>query len=488
MKIRDLSNFDLGRLVGWPAEEPRKPFFARLFRRRRRERPYVAPTSLEGYRGAEELPARFLRWGGPVYLRATPWRRDLLAVMEQVRAVVRVNGPLPDGLLHAAREERRFNQGFRLAMLPVYLLFGLVAVTGIAAAMELVSARFFVGFLFPAVVVEWYWTDGALRRSRRERAFLVLAHRMRQGVSLSDAMAGMPRFFPAFFVSLVRAGETTGNLEDGLAELGDNTLRAMTLARGVGQKFAYVLFVAFFQFAIMLLFTAKILPVFVEIIQDMGGQLPWATRALLSVVETFDRWADRGNEAPFLVLGVAVLALLTGLLLVLRRRRRSVFGRWFSTLCLAVPGLRGLLIKHNLGVAAMMLEKLLRAGVPLPEALDAAGAADLHPWYRARLERLRDAVNQGESLSDACDAPDARGHLPRSFRGFVGLGEQSGMLPDALHRLAAFYRRDTELRVRILSDSVLPVLVLGLGGLTLFYELATMGCLVGMISGFLETL
>jgi len=481
MNLWRILQFDLGRLVGKPRESEPAPRLAPrrgLFRRRMPELPF---GRLDGYRPAFEYPPRKLRWRGPAYVRDQTWRRDLVAVLEQIRAIVRTNGSLPEGLFACAREESRYGHGFRLSKLSIYLLVGLIGVAALAAVANPDLAVGSTGHIVVYVLLIRRFSESARRHIRRERVFLVLGHRLRQGASLSEAMAGMSRFFPAFQVSMVRAGEDTGSLEGVLEDLSTETLRRTSITQGIYQSLAYVATVAVVQGSIMLFLVFKVIPVFEDIATEFGDDLTRPTRALLDVAD----FCVTNNDT---IVGIVILGILFVVIgrHLTRRKRRSLLGRWSAGAFLLVPGLRGLLVRHNLSVVALMLDKLLRAGVPMPRALDAASRSDLHPFYAAWVKRMRDRVEQGDSLTDACKGFHAGAALPRSFRGFIGLGESSGMLPDALRRVGEFYRRDVELRVRVLADGVLPLCILALGGLTLFYELALMGCLVGLVTTLLE--
>ena len=152
--------------------------------------------------------------------------------------------------------------------------------------------------------------------------------------------------------------------------------------------------------------------------------------------------------------GLAVgLTVLTGA----SRRARGVI----STVFCFVPVAGAVVRYSDLGHAALVLQNLIQAGVPLTEALDGAAELDLLPRHAALFRRLRKRVEEGESLGDALKADSAR--LPRTFRTMVSLGEHSARLPEALGQLARLYREKARRKIRFLIGSVYPLFVMGGG-------------------------
>lgn len=455
MKIMDILNFNLERLFGAAPAPPGHYWFLSPTKSEKR-RPRGPRLRDARVTPVLEYPEYAARRRGPVYLRNQPWRRDLNAVLEQIRAIVRTNGNLPDGLMAAAREEHRFTRGFHITRVFSFMLL-LAAV-----------------FLAPGGTIVFYFLwDGLRSHSRRERVFLVLAQRVSQGVPLSEAMAGLRRFFPAFFADMVRAGEESGDMPACLEHLGADTIRRLNAASSMAPNVVYLLTVAFIQSALALFLSVKVLPLFREISAEFQGDVPPTTEFMMRTVERAESLVS-GGGALAIFLGVFA-GFVAYLFLRAATRRRELLSRWSTWPMVFIPGLRGLHVKQNLGTAALKLNLLLTAGAPLPDALTMAGTGDIHRRYARVFRALANDITQGDSLAEACAR---RGALPKSFRNFVTLGERAGMLPDAFRRIADFYHRDVDKTTRVLSDALLPLGVLVLGGIGLTYELGVMGCIV----------
>ena len=417
------------------------------------------------------------RWRGPRYFRAKVWREDLIAVTEQISAIVRANAPLARGLEAAGHEAIRirsqlnFRQifgvfmgmGYGVSAASVAILFSMSLIQGggILSVITLIAD----GTIGVYVAAHYYRAQ-----YRRESVLLVLSKRIGQGRTLSEVMHSLPRFFPRFYADLVETGEATAQVASCFDELNDETLQTLQTQDTVRNNLYYIAFVLLVQGAILSFMVMKVVPVFEEVYGEFGGDIPGVTRALIDVTD----WLV--YNWPTLMLSIALIGIPLILLfkgVSLRKRSRCGFlARPLGSLLFVFPWFRGLIIKQNLAMAALILEKLLHGGATLDAALESVSNAGIHPLYTRKFSRIRDRVLQGETLSEACDANASAPPLPRAFRGFIALGENAGMLPAAIARIGRIYQRDVEMRIRILSDAFLPFAVVALGYFTLLVLLS----------------
>ena len=222
----------------------------------------------------------------------------------------------------------------------------------------------------------------------------------------------------------------------------------------------------------------KILPVFSEVWDDFGGGLPAPTRVLMEIANfvVYNWWL-----ILIYLVGLGIALNLANRLIERSHtseigmrgvRRRGFATRGYASFFLFVPGLRGFLIKQNLSTVALILEKLLKAGLPIGDALESVARADLNPLYRRAVNGVHRSVLQGATLADALERQLGIVLIPKSFRSFVSLGERSGMLPEALARVAELYHGDVARGAGIMSDTMLPLCVLLIGHVTLFVLLS----------------
>lgn len=416
---------------------------------------------------------------------------------EHLRSLIACNAPLAPGLSAAALEESRLRTAWTpqrasaLARNIVLVLILIALGSGIASNINGLNSGmgFFQAFLM--VAIAGYLIRAIfLNRASRLGVFVAMEKRIASGASLSEAMGALPRFFPRHLVDLIETGELSGDFEPAFAQFNENMLHALGLQRQLKATLAYLGIVLFAQLSIASFLLVKVIPVFVEIRQEIaaespgissqasgiGSMVPWIGAILPDLNSLTGLAAHIVTAGPLLVALVVLVAMV--LLLGRFRRRRSWASRRSTSVFLKLPWFHGLAVRHNLGLIALMLHGLLRAGVPLDRALALALGSDVHPAYRRWLGALRERVCQGESLREAFARVPARGLIPESFRGLIEAGERSGQLPEMLERVAGLYRRETEKRLQILHAVVLPGGIFVLGYLVMSTQVSVFRVLI----------
>jgi len=506
MGWKDVLNYDLGRLAGGaPAKDAagaRRYWWVALWRIFSRPTPHHGDPQGAGFSARAQRRAADAGWKGPVYWNAWAWRRDIALVAEQLRGLIACNMPLAPGLAAAAREEGRIRTGWSpqrasalLRNLAVFCVFVLLC-AGIALEPNgFSSTQAVVLGLCALFLIAWFIRAVVLNRNSRTDVFLALERRIALGMPLSQAMGTLPRFFPRHLADLVEAGEEAGNLDRAFDQFSDAMLRSLGLHRQLKAALLYIKVVLSIQVLIVLFILVKIVPVWAEVLQELGSEgdsaiagVYWSPLPLLgAIIPDLDQIVSL-SEALFTwnkVLLPAVILPLVWAFLARFRRRRSWASRGASSVLLLLPWFRGLVSRHNLGLIARMLHGLLLAGVPLDRALAMAMGADLLPPYRNWLGDLRDRIQQGDSIADALAAAGGKHLIPDSFRGLLEAGERSGQLPATLERIAELYQREAEKRMHVLVALVLPSGIFVMAYITLCVQTIVFGSMARMIDTLL---
>lgn len=411
-------------------------------------------------------------------------------VTEYIRSLIGSNAPLAAGMGVAAREELRRRNGWTAQRSTRTAIFGLMGLIGLAMAFGIAldpnGLRGPLGFLQAALliaIVLGLVRQLCFRRDQRLKVYLALESRLAQGSSISSAMASLPRFFPRHLVDLISIGEETGTLDGPLAQFNDGMLRTLDRSRQLRWVFRYVAFVFSVQCLLLSFLIVKVLPVFVEMTEEVSEEgaapLPHLKQAA-TVAHAFDYVVYFWPQAA--MTGALLLVLYT--IIRIRARRLNVRGALLSPLLL-IPWFRFLIVRQNLGLIALMLHGLLRGGVPLDRALVLCANADLPRAYRRWLLALRESLREGESLRDALARNQHRWLVPDSFVGLMEAGEYAGQLPAMLARTADLYQQETEKRMQILVSAVLPLGIFFLGYITLSAELLAFKLIWGMAEALL---
>ncbi|MFM8864578.1 MAG: type II secretion system F family protein, partial [Limnohabitans sp.] len=270
------------------------------------------------------------------------------------------------------------------------------------------------------------------------------------GQPLSVALGQHPQVFGPLHLSLVQAGERAGLLETMLERLAQTLEKNTQLRSRLRAALTYPLVVLVLALAVLVLMLLYVVPVFEEVFQSFGAELPWSTRAVLALSHGLSQ-------------GAPWAALLAMPLLLLLRRAWQDAGwqrRWQRHL-LDWPVLGGLLRASVVARWAHTLSALLQAGVPLTEALPVAGRATGHPVYERLTEHLQRRVAQGGRLSEGMAHT---GRFPDLLVQLCATGEESGTLATLLDKAAELTGEELDERVQALSGLIEPLIIVLLGG------------------------
>ncbi len=433
------------------------------------------------------------RWRGPVYRSGRAWRHDVLSVAEYIRSLIASNVPLAEGMAAAAQEEYRKRtrwtpqQMTRLSTVLMLLVAGVFFavniaqnINGLASLSTVLQAVILVGLVL--LLVRHLF----LSKNRRLAVFLALQTRLDAGAGIAEAMESLPRFFPRHLADLVRVGEETGELDDAFAQFNGTTLRAMERHRQLHWVLRYLGAVVMLQGLILVFLGIKVLPVFIEITEEIYEDHSTAveTPTYLNTAYGAASLVDHAiYHWPQWAMGGAVF-LLCFAALRFRSRRGWASGPAAFPL-LFVPWIRGLIVRQNLSQIALMLHGLLRCGVPLDRALGMCSSTDVHPAYRDWLSALRESLRGGASLREGLAHTRRKGLIPDTFVGQVEAGEYSGQLPTMLERISTIYAMEAEKRMQILVAIVLPVGILCLGYITASAQILAFQLLIGLAESLL---
>lgn len=342
------------------------------------------------------------------------------------------------------------------------------------------------------------------RNGPREMVLARLQELLNNGLDLSAAMRRLPRFFPQFYADMVEAGEQTGRMDDCLAELCEDVGTDLKVQRQIRGTILYLGIVGFVLITIMTFLMIKVVPVFLEIHSEFGytAHVPFVSTLInigdmliAPVTQPQQVLYDMWNVYPSTQAKIALVKIIIAaavlfvpvyfVIRILRKRRRSFSSRSLSSLFLLLPGFRSMVMQDNFTVITGTLEKLLCAGVPLDRAVEKASAGDVNPAYRRMLRRVHKRILEGESLVAAFQQASSGLLVPASFTSFVSVGEQSGMLPEALAYLHTFYRAQANIRARILVDTIKPFGVMAMGLIVMLFMRDMFTMLVGITESIL---
>jgi len=273
--------------------------------------------------------------------------------------------------------------------------------------------------------------------------------RVRDGASLSEAMAAQRGGFPPAYVSMVRAGEAGGALHAVLTRVADFLVRSEAMRQRVISASIYpAILLAAAAVSVGLVLTV-VLPQFEPMFREAGASLPATTRLVMAAGDVLQRfwWA-------------ILLALLGGALLWGRMMRRPEIAAWRDRTLLALPVIGSLITRFEVGRFCRTLGVLLSGGVAAPRALALCGAAVGNRAIAAAIETAATRFSHGEGLA----SPLARsGRFPALSLQLIRIGEETGRLEEMLAEVADIYDQEVQRLLDRLLALLVPAITVGMG-------------------------
>jgi type IV pilus assembly protein PilC len=275
------------------------------------------------------------------------------------------------------------------------------------------------------------------------------------GLSLSDAMARHPKVFSTLFVAMTQAGEAGGVLEGSLLRVADQLEKDASLKRQIKSAMVYPVLVVVVAVGIMLALCAFLIPVFINVFKEFGGELPAITKVSVfaSEVVTGYFWA------MFLVTGAVVFTFI--------KWKKTTWGRkQWDHFRLHIPMKIGTIVQE-VAVArwSRTLASLTSAGVPLLLALDITGRTGGNVAIEEAMAGVIDSVKRGGTIA----APLAQAPIfPTMVTHMVGVGEETGALDAMLDKVAEFYEDRVDASVKALTSIMEPIMIIVIGSLVGF--------------------
>ncbi len=272
------------------------------------------------------------------------------------------------------------------------------------------------------------------------------------GTSLSIAMSKHPSVFNDLFVSMVRAGEVGGNLEEVLERVAIQLEKDDNLRRTVKSAMVYPVMIGIFALVILIAMILFIIPIFQKMFEDLGAKLPALTQFMINLSEA-------GKSHWYLFLGGGV-----GIVFLFRKWKNSDNGRkQWDTLKLRTPMQIGDIVR-KIAVARFTrtLGTLTASGVPILQALDITARTAGNRVIADPMVRVVERVKEGEPLA----APlTSLGVFPMMVTQMIAVGEETGALDTMLHKIADFYDDEIAAKLKALTSILEPIMMMVIGAI-----------------------
>ena len=310
---------------------------------------------------------------------------------------------------------------------------------------------------------------GELAQGRVAAAAVDVRSHIDHGESLGSALARHPALFPALYVGVVKAGESSGDLAGAFTVMAEQLERQDRLRGKLLSAAIYPLLLLLASGAAVATLVLVVLPRFAELLDASATTLPWSTAFLLRLSGV------ASSQWPALL--VAAMLAAAGVSVVAGTDRGRRLG---ARLLLGVPVV-GTIRRSALGARfARALGVLLGGGAPILDALEEAAAAVADPIASDEIARVRGRVREGISLAGALAE---RGIFPPLVPRLVAVGEESGRLDEFLARTAELLEDRAERLLQRLVTLFEPAMIIVLGLVVAFVAMSLLQAIYGVDAG-----
>jgi len=282
-----------------------------------------------------------------------------------------------------------------------------------------------------------------------KRTFGSIKTDVNEGSSLADAMAKHDAVFNHLYISMVRAGEASGALDEVLIRLADFTENQARLKSKIQSAMLYPIIMLGVGALIMMILFVVVIPRITKIFEQVKAELPIQTKLLIFTADVLKGY----YWALIPLTGLAIWGFL--------RWKKSAKGRPIWDRFILVAPIFGVVVRFvAISRFARTLATLLRSGVPVLTALDITKDVMNNVRLSSVVGEAREAIREGESIATPLRKS---GEFPPIVVHMVATGEASGQLEVMLEHVAENYDFQVEQRVEKLTTLIEPIMIVGMG-------------------------
>ncbi|MGE5296521.1 MAG: type II secretion system F family protein [Solirubrobacterales bacterium] len=282
---------------------------------------------------------------------------------------------------------------------------------------------------------------------RFKTALTEIRDRVVTGESFTDALKDYEDYFDVIFVAMVRVGEVTGTLGEGLKTIANFMEKRQRVESKVLTAMIYPIVLVVFCFGAILILTTKVIPTIGDQIKRSGQELPWITQQLMDFSHIVTSWR--------------VLVLLGGIAAVVflfRRFFRTEKGAYLRDRFLLSLPVFGPLIKQRVVARfASTLSTLIGSGLAMAESLRVVAETTGNSIMRRAIQQARERILAG---ADIATPLRESGVIDPAIAHMVAVGEKSGELEAMLKSISENLEGSTDVVIERLSAAVEPLIII----------------------------
>ncbi|OGM28296.1 hypothetical protein A2801_02455 [Candidatus Woesebacteria bacterium RIFCSPHIGHO2_01_FULL_41_10] len=288
------------------------------------------------------------------------------------------------------------------------------------------------------------------KNKKMQQVLADLSNQTQKGKSVSSVLEGYKNDFDPVFLTMIRAGEESGTLEQSFDYLSAQLTQTHELTQMIKGSLMYPAVIIVAMIGNGLMMAIFVLPRIAGAFLKLDVPLPAYTRIILGMGQFF------GNNVALVLIMTFLLGASAVASFIIPKTRKIII-----RVLAKMPVISFLVKQIDVARFARTLSTLLKSGVPIIEALDVSAESISQPYMKAEAKRFSAAVSKGESLSSILTLN--KRVFPTIMIQTIRAGEQSGSLEVVLAEVAVFYEKEVEFSLKRLTSLLEPVLMLLIG-------------------------
>lgn len=293
-----------------------------------------------------------------------------------------------------------------------------------------------------------------------KKALMDVEQELREGKPLSDSAAKHRKIFSPMFINMVRAGEAGGNMDETLERLAIHFEKQHSTKSKIKSALAYPIVVGILAIGVVIFMLVSVVPTFVDMFADFGGELPAITQFVLNA-------SDFMQKYWWLVMIVVVI--IVGAFIFIKQNKNTKY--YLDYVLLRLPIFGKMIQKSVLAQMTRTLSSLFSSSVPILQAMTIVENVVDNEVISKVVHESRDALERGQSLTGPMKRHWA---FPPLITQMIAIGEETGSLDSMLGKVADFYEREVENATEQLKSLIEPLMIVFLAGIVGVIVLAIM--------------
>ncbi|MDD4780716.1 MAG: type II secretion system F family protein [Tissierellia bacterium] len=280
---------------------------------------------------------------------------------------------------------------------------------------------------------------------RLAKIISIMYEDLQKGNTFSEALSSHKNVFPAILISMVEAGELSGNIDIIMDRLANHFEKEYKLENKVKLAMTYPAMLAIVSTVVVIFILTSIMPTFVDIYASSGVELPGITQLMISLSEVIKNY---GHIILLVVIGIVFL------MRVLLKNSRVKYQSDYTKL--KIPVVRSFVLKIATSRFTRTLATLMGSGVPLLQSLETVSGVTGNTYIASKILEVREDVRKGSTLSLPLKKQDI---FPPMVHNMIKIGEDSGSIEEILGKTADFYDEEVDIAVARLTSLLEPIMI-----------------------------